>query len=120
MILLLGEPAQTNRTYAFLPRIACSQPRYLALIQFRGHNGKTVHTSLSNMAINHGTAFEDRFAITRNENKASVPSNERLQRKISNGALNNLDTHRNFAESAEHLLGRQVILYRTEFLFRPI
>lgn len=67
----MGEPAQTNRTYAFLPRIALSLPRYLALIQVRSHKGKIVHTSLSNMAINQGTAFEDRFAITRNAKKHS-------------------------------------------------
>lgn len=55
--------------------VACSLPRYSALIQARRHKGKIVQTSLSNVAINQGAACEDRFAITRNANKASVPSN---------------------------------------------
>jgi len=61
-----------------------------------------------------GRAFGDGFAITRNANKASVPSNERLQRKISNSVLNNLDMHRNFAESAEDVLDR---LYTIEIAY---
>lgn len=107
-------------THAFLARTARSLPCYLALIQVRCHKGKIVYTSLSNMAIDQGTAFEDRFAVTRNTNKASVPSNWRLQRKIGNTVLKNLDMHRNFAESAEDLLDIQVILYTAEFLFKPI
>lgn len=72
------------------------------------------------MAINQVTIFEDRFIITRNANKASVSSKQRLQRKISNSVLNNLHMHRNFAESTEELLDRQVILCKTEFLSRLI
>lgn len=72
------------------------------------------------MAINQVTVFEDTFVITRNANKASVSSNERLQRELSNSVLNNLHMHRNFAESTEELLDRQVILCKTEFLSRLI
>lgn len=102
------------------PIRAHSESHCLALMQVRCHKGKTVHASLSNMAINQVTIFEDRFIITRNANKASVSSKQRLQRKISNSVLNNLHMHRNFAESTEELLDRQVILCKTEFLSRLI
>lgn len=89
-------------------------------MQVRCHKVKTVHASLSNTAINQATVLEDRFVITRNVNKAAVSSNQRLQRKISNSILNNLHMHRNFADSTEELLDRQVMLCKTKFLPRLI